>query len=141
MQVQLRPGTVLDGRYRIDAMMGQGGFGITYAAENTRVGMKVAVKELFWRGHSVRRDEASPEVALADGTDSEVFESQKRRFLQEARTIRDFSGQPGVVRILDYFEANGTAYIVMEFVEGETLAARAAAGPMPCEDQIGRAHV
>lgn len=138
MHTQLQPGTLLDERYRIDAVLGQGGFGITYAAENTRIGMKVAVKELFWRGHSVRAEGASPEVALENAADAPVFEEQKQRFLREARTIRDFSGQPGVVGILDYFEANGTAYIVMEYVEGQTLAARAAAGPMPCEDLLRR---
>ena len=75
----------------------QGGFGITYAAENTRIGMKVAIKELFWRGHSVRSEEAPPEVALANEADGPVFEEQKARFLREARTIRDFSGQAGVI--------------------------------------------
>lgn len=138
MHAQLQPGTLLDERYRIDAVLGQGGFGITYAAENTRIGMKVAVKELFWRGHSVRAEGASPELALENVADAPVFEAQKQRFLREARTIRDFSGQPGVVGILDYFEANGTAYIVMEYVEGETLAARSAAGKMPCEDLLRR---
>lgn len=135
---QLKPGTILDGRYRVDAVLGQGGFGITYAAENIRVGMRVAVKELFWQGHSVRSSEASPEVALIRTDDETVFEDQKRRFLQEARTIRDFSDQAGVVRILDYFETNGTAYIVMEFVDGMTLAKRYAEERMPCEELLRR---
>ena len=135
MAQHLPPGTVLDGRYRIDAALGQGGFGITYAAENVRLGLKVAVKELFWRDHSARA-EGSQAVALPRAADVDVFEEQKRRFLREARTLKDFADQPGVVRVLDYFEANGTAYIVMEYVEGETLAARCAAGPMPAEDLI-----
>ena len=138
MALHLQPGTLLDGRYRIDAVLGQGGFGITYAAENARIGMKVAVKELFWRDHSVRAAEASPEVALADAADGPVFDGQKERFLKEARILKDLNGQPGVVRVLDFFEANGTAYIVMEFVEGGTLGAKAAAGPMPAGEVMRR---
>ena len=130
----LQPGTLLDARYRIDAVLGEGGFGITYAAENVRIGLRVAVKELFWRGHSDRDAAASPEVVL-EARDRAVFAEQKERFLREARTIRDFSGLPGVVRILDYFEANATAYIVMEYVEGETLAAQLARrGRIPAEE-------
>ena len=138
MHIQLQPGTILDERYRIDAVLGQGGFGITYAAENIRVGLKVAIKELFWKGHCLRPDQTSQEIALDDATDAQLFEEQKQRFLREARTIRDFSGQAVVVGILDYFEANNTAYIVMEFVEGETLAARFAEGPMACEELLRR---
>lgn len=119
----LAPGTILDGRYRVEALLGQGGFGITYAAVNQRIDQKVAIKELFWRGHSARDVMASPEVVLSETKDAPAFDRQMDRFLQEARTIRDFSNEPGIVRILDYFEANHTAYIVMEYVEGETLEA------------------
>lgn len=136
MHIQLQPGTILDERYRIDAVLGQGGFGITYAAENIRVGLKVAIKELFWREHCLRSNFDSPEIALTNAADAPVFEEQKQRFLREARTIRDFSGHAGVVGILDYFEANNTAYIVMEYVEGETLSARFAASPLPCEELL-----
>lgn len=130
----LYPGTLLDERYRIDSVLGEGGFGITYAAENVRIGLKVAIKELFWRGHSIRDIDDSPFVRLLSADDEAVFRDQKERFLREARTIRDFSTLPGVAHILDYFEANGTAYIVMEYVEGETLAAHLKAqGTIPAE--------
>ena len=135
----LSPGTVLDDRYRLDAVLGQGGFGITYSAENVRVGLRVAIKELFWKGHSSRNAALSPEVALENARDIPEFEAQKARFMREARIIRDFSNRQGVSRILDYFEANGTAYIVMEYVEGETLAAKLARdGAMPAEDAFRR---
>ena len=75
MAQHLPPGTVLDGRYRIDAALGQGGFGITYAAENVRLGLKVAVKELFWRDHSARA-EGSQAVALPRAADVDVFEDR-----------------------------------------------------------------
>lgn len=130
----LLPGTLLDERYRIDSVLGEGGFGITYAAQNVRIGLKVAIKELFWRGHSVREISRSPEVCLREARDEPVFREQMERFLREARTIRDFSSLTGVAHILDYFESHGTAYIVMEYVEGETLAAHLKAnGTIPAE--------
>lgn len=138
MPAQLQPGTMLDGRYRIDSVLGQGGFGITYAAENTRIGRRVAVKELFWRGFTVRAGEDRRQVAIADPADAEIFEAQKRRFLQEARIVRGFAHCEGIADVLDYFEENGTAYIVMEYVEGRTLAACAAERTMSAEDLLRR---
>lgn len=152
MEHLLTAGTILDDRYRIDRILGQGGFGITYAAENVRIGLKVAIKELFWRGHSCRDSEASPEVALYQTQDVPVFAAQKDRFLREARILRDFSSEPGIVNILDYFEANGTAYIVMEYVSGQTLASVQSDGGekmdpeetfrrfLPLIESLGRIH-
>lgn len=132
-------GTMLDDRYRIESVLGEGGFGITYSAMNTRIGLKVAVKELFWRGHSSRDAAASSEVALYAEDDAPAFNEQKDRFLREARVIRDFSGENGIAHILDYFEANKTAYIVMEYVEGETLREKLRKnGKMPAEDLLKR---
>ena len=122
MEHLLQPGVVLDERYRVDHVLGEGGFGITYAAENIRIGLKVAVKELFWRNHSTRNVAVSPEVMLSQAQDMKVFQEQKERFLREARTLQGFSGLTGIVHVIDYFETNGTAYIVMERVEGETLS-------------------
>lgn len=73
----LMPGTVLDGRYRIDALLGEGGYGITYAATRLSLDDRVAVKELFWRNHSVRDCQASPEVALSRSEDNIEFNRQK----------------------------------------------------------------
>ena len=122
MEHLLQPGVLLDERYRVDHVLGEGGFGITYAAENIRIGLKVAIKELFWRNHSIRNVAVSPEVMLSQAQDMMVFQEQKERFLREARILRDFSGLSGIVHVIDYFETNGTAYIVMECVEGETLS-------------------
>ena len=74
-----------------------------------RVGLRVAIKELFWKGHSSRSAALSPEAVLENARDIPEFETQKARFMREARIIRDFSNRQGVSRILDYFEANGTA--------------------------------
>lgn len=147
----LKAGTLLDDRYRILSVLGQGGFGITYAAENLRIGLRVAIKELYWRGYSVRNAEVSPRVEIADEQHAPMFHAHKDSFLREARIIRDFSGMPGVAHILDYFEANDTAYIVMEYVEGETLAAylrrqtRIPAGELfarflPLAESLGKIH-
>lgn len=135
----LTGGTLLDERYRIDKVLGEGGFGITYSAQNVRIGLNVAIKELFWRGHSMRDAQQGPEVSLMNDADAPVFAEQKQRFLREARIIRDFSDLPGAARILDYFEANGTAYIVMEYVQGETLSAWLRShGRMAAEDAFIR---
>ena len=138
MGMHLHPGTILDERYRIIAVLGQGGFGITYAAENMRIGMKVAIKELYWRDHSMRSTVAPPEVVLAKPADGPLFEEQKKRFLREARTLKDFINQTSVVHVLDYFEANGTAYIVMEYIEGATLASTIAEGALPAGETVKR---
>ena len=122
MDHKLNSGTLLDGRYSIECVLGEGGFGITYCAENTRIGIKVAIKELFWRGHSSRDVETSPQVTVSRTEDEAFFRAQKERFLKEARILRDFSNLPGLAHILDYFEENGTAYIVMEYIDGVTLS-------------------
>ena len=120
---QLQTGIILDDRYRILEPLGEGGFGITYAAENIRIGTRVAIKEFFWRGY-VKREEAEGgacHVTAADPADAESFSRLKEKFLQEARILRDFDQENSIVHILDYFEANGTAYMVMEYLEGMTL--------------------
>ena len=115
----LAPGTILDHRYRVLRVIGEGGFGITYEALNERINRRVAVKELFISAYLNRDCKVSDKVTVR--TQKEIFASAKERFLKEARIISDFSVEPGVVSILDYFEANGTAYIVMEYLEGQTL--------------------
>ena len=122
MEHILKSGMILDGRYRINHMLGEGGFGITYAAENIRIGLKVAIKEFFWHDHSTRNVHESPHVSFLQAEDKDSFQTQKDRFLKEARILRDFSNLTGIVHILDYFEENDTAYIVMEYVEGITLS-------------------
>ena len=120
MEDFLSAGTVLDERYRIDRVLGRGGFGITYSAENIRLGLNVAIKELFWQGHCARNTSMAV-ITPESAEEAQVFETQKKQFLREARILKDFSDLPGIVHVLDYFEENGTAYIVMEYLEGETL--------------------
>ena len=94
----LKNGKLLDGRYRIIRTIGEGGFGITYEAVNIHNSLHVAVKEC-------------------------KSEADKDRFLREARVLRDFSDDPAIVTVLDSFEDNNTAYIVMEYLDEKRFAA------------------
>ena len=141
MEAHILPaGTILDkGRYRIEHKIGQGGFGITYCAQKLSLQQRVAIKELYWRDHSARDIGENAQVRITREEDAAEFEVHKERFLREARILRDFSFLPGVVHIDEYFEENGTAYIVMEYVEGETLAQYMAdRGKMPAREVFER---
>lgn len=118
---QLKEGTLLDERYRILRCLGIGGFAITYEAVHTRIGKKVAIKELFYKKYLHRDIRISDNVLLTNEDHSIEFEESKKRFLKEARILSDFSNLPGIVNISDFFEANNTAYMVMDYVEGKTI--------------------
>ncbi|WP_235204217.1 serine/threonine-protein kinase [Deinococcus sp. RL] len=135
--ITLPVGTLLNlGQYVVRDVLGQGGFGITYEARDTRLGHRVAIKELFIGG-SHRRGS----TVLAPSTlGAHEFAETKARFLEEARVLARFS-HPGIVRVLNFFEESGTAYLVMEFLEGETLGARLASrGPLEAA-LVGRVAV
>lgn len=116
----LPTGTVLDGRYRLVRVLRQGGFGITYEGVHIQSGGRVAVKEYFCREICVRLPETYA-VTSADSADLPRFEADRARFLREARILREFAKEVSVVTVLDYFEENGTAYIVMEYLGAKTL--------------------
>lgn len=119
--VALKSGALLsEGRYRIEEKRAAGGFGIVYAALDVKRGERVAVKELFWREHALR--EESGTVRLKDEKDAQEYASVRAAFDAEAKTLRLLADIPGVVHVRDTFEENGTAYIVMDHVEGMTLA-------------------
>ena len=118
---QLKQGTILDGRYEIGPVLGEGGFGITYGGTNRITGETVAIKEFFCRDYMDRDIRGTGRTVLTADTAEKRFNSERRRFLKEARIIKDFSKEPSIVTVLDYFEENETAYIVMEYVEGDTL--------------------
>ena len=117
---QLKNGTTLQGgKYRIISVLGRGGFGITYLAENTMLDGKVAIKEFFFKEYCNRDEETSHVTVPTDGN-REIVERFKMKFIKEARTIFKLN-HPNIVRIFDIFEENGTAYYVMDYIEGESL--------------------
>ncbi len=105
--------------YRITGVLGHGGFGITYSAYDAGLGKTVAIKEYLPGEFAVR--DGGIEVAAKSSADSDPFHWGLERFLDEARILARFH-HPNVVGVHRYFEANGTAYMVMEFVDGDTLA-------------------
>ena len=131
-ETQLPPMTTLNGKYLLGRALGSGGFGITYIAFDTHLQVTVAVKELFLK-QVCRRDHMKA-VSVPESGRS-CFEVNKKRFLQEARILAMFSRteNEGVVMVRDHFEENGTAYIVMEFLDGQTLKQRTGGKRQPFE--------
>lgn len=117
----LPPRTVLDERYVLGKTLGQGGFGITYRAYDLRMNNTVAVKEYF-PSSIVGRDSTVTNLvtvnAVKGGRAQAEYASGLRHFLNEARRQARMASSPGVVSVTDFFEANNTAYYVMEYVDG-----------------------
>lgn len=115
---QLQQGATLqNGKYRIEKVLGQGGFGITYLATQTVLGNKVAIKELFMQGVNDRQDGM---VTVSNNANSNLFTHQKRKFVKEAQRIAGLDNKH-IVKVHDMFEENNTAYYVMDYIEGESL--------------------
>lgn len=118
----LKPGSILEGKYLVGEMLGQGGFGITYIGLDLLLEQKVAIKEYFPMSTGmVSRDNCSTVVWSDDMMRKSGVEKGFEIFLKEARKMAKLGGIPGVVGVKSVFVQNETAYIVMDFVEGETL--------------------
>jgi len=120
----LLPGTLLQNRFVIGKVLGEGGFGITYVGYDTRLSLKVAIKEFFLNGCVGRVNTFTPAVQISFGSNGVLFERMKQRFLDEATVLAQFSEESGIVTVRDFFQENSTAYIVMSFLSGETLLER-----------------
>ncbi len=118
---QLKQGVILNNKYRIEKVLGEGGFGITYLAEDTVLELPVAIKEYYLAGYVTRETGNSNTVMPFSGDKKEIYEDGKRKFIKEARSLGKLAGQRGIVAVRDYFEENNTAYIVMEYLDGITL--------------------
>ena len=105
--------------YRVERVLGTGGFGITYRANEVSIERRVAIKEYLPRTLAVREG-TSPSVRPISSEDTGDFEYGLERFRDEAQTLVRLR-HPNIVQVLKFFEANGTAYLVMDFVEGESL--------------------
>ena len=117
--IHLFPGTVLNGRYIIGTSIGEGGFGIVYKAYDTKLECIVAIKE-FFSARLFTRYPGETEVKVNKKTLNE-FKYRKARFLTEARYIAKYNANKNIVGVLDHFEENNTAYIVMELLKGMSL--------------------
>ena len=117
----LPPGTVLQDRYLIGRVLGEGGFGITYIGCDLQLEVRIAIKEYFPVNRVTRNADVSLTVSRYTGTSDEDFEKDLDRFLLEARIMAKLSKNRTIVSVHDFFRANGTACIVMEYIEGTTL--------------------
>src|SRR5436190_18651896 len=104
--------------YRLETVLGVGGFGLTYLALDENLHLRVAVKEYLPADIAARASDRT--IAPRSDETAEPFDWGRRRFLDESRTLASFR-HPNIVRVMRFFEANGTAYMVMEFVEGAPL--------------------
>ncbi len=113
-------GTLLQGgKYRIVRFISSGGFGCTYEAEHVMLEERMAIKEFFVRDFC-NRDASSHHISVGIHSKKELVEKLKGKFIAEARALCKLH-HPGIVSVSDVFEENGTAYYVMEYIEGTSL--------------------
>ena len=104
--------------YRVESVLGVGGFGLTYLATDSNLNLRVALKEYMPADIAFR---STDQTVLPTASENlQTFDWGKRRFLDESRTLASFR-HPNIVRVMRFFEANGTAYMVMEYVDGAAL--------------------
>lgn len=116
----LKPGVILKERYKIEEVIGAGGFGITYRAWDPLLQSYVAIKEYYPSGIATRSADSS-KVCVPVGQEQREYHRGKIRFLKEAQDVARFQSEPNIVSIYDYLEENDTAYMVMEYLHGCTL--------------------
>lgn len=118
--MQLKQGTLLQGeKYKIERVLGQGGFGITYLATQDILDRKVAIKEFFFKEYCERNEDTNT-VTLGTQSNKTTVERFLKKFIKEAKTISALH-HPNIIQIHDIFRENNTAYYVMEYIEGMSL--------------------
>lgn len=127
----LTPGTILGSHFIVGTVIGFGGFGIIYKCFDTTLGVTVAVKEFYPTG-LVNRSPGESMVGLLSGDKQEQYRELLKRFLMEAQSVAQFGKAKDIVNVYDFFEQNGTAYIIMEYIDGVLLKDYLdKQGPMP----------
>ena len=119
--LQMEPGTIMGGRYIVGRVLGFGGFGVTYIGWDALLEQKVAIKEYLPSEFSTRVP-GQTQVTVFNGVKEEQFTEGLDKFVEEAQRLAKFHSMDGIVKIYDSFKDNNTAYIIMECLEGETLA-------------------
>lgn len=119
--MQLTNGSLLQGgKYRIEKVLGQGGFGITYLARQVNLDRDVAVKEFFMKDYC-DRDDSNSKVTVGSSGSRDIVARYREKFVKEAKSIARLN-HPNIVRIIDVFEENETAYYVMEYLSENSLS-------------------
>jgi len=119
--MHMEPSSILCDRYIVGKVLGFGGFGVTYIGWDAVLEQKVAIKE-YLPGEFSTRIPGQTQITVFTGDKAEQFKDGLVKFIEEAQRLAKFHQEDGVVRIFDSFEANNTAYIVMEYLQGETLS-------------------
>ena len=124
----LKPGTILHNQYLVGNSIGEGGFGITYVGKDLSLDMKIAIKEYYPSGYANRNNTVSNNVTLNYQNEGAYFKNGVENFLREAKSIAKFHNERGIVDVRAFFEENDTAYIIMEYLEGENLSDKIRSG-------------
>ena len=133
--MSLKQGTLLkNGEYRIEKVLGQGGFGITYLGVQVALDRKVAIKEFFMKG-VCERDAETSQVSISNADNKELASRFREKFLKEARSIASLEHR-NIVSVIDVFECNGTAYYVMKHLGGSSLADKVKQGALSEADAV-----
>ena len=137
MAIGLKKGSLLDhGKYRIERILGQGGFGITYLATDLGLDKLRAIKEFFPKDYC-DRNETTSHITLGTSNTAEFVEKLKKKFIKEARNIANLDQHQGIITIHAVFEENNTAYYVMDYIEGENLSEIVKKnGPLPVDKAV-----
>ena len=135
----LQPNTTLQGgKYRIERVLGQGGFGITYLATHMELQGYVAVKEFFMKDCCLRENDST--VSIPVPSKVPVVTSQQEKFRKEARRLFSLQSEH-IVRVYDMFDENNTVYYVMELIDGESLGDKMKSTGMPFEESVVRDYL
>ena len=135
---QLKPYTILAGKYLVGGVLGEGGFGITYLGFDLNLEIRVAIKEFYPNGYASRESQNTNALTAYSGKNMDIVYKWRDNFLKEARSLAKCSHLSGVVGVKDFFQENNTAYIVQEYLEGKTLKeyCKERGGKLPVEQLL-----